>query len=1220
MIRKSFRHVTTAIFLLVAMLSQGTWALAGTTGGLGGSVTDADSSAPIAGAQVTATSPSQQATTSTDASGHFVFLALAPDTYTVSVTKANYQSASVPGQTVFADSTAVVAVHLVPALKTIAKTTSLGAGSLVRSGTTADVYSVNAANRDKISALGGGGSLNSAYAAVASVPGAYVPFNQTGYFQSVHIRGGDYDQVGYEFDGVPVNRSFDNYPSSGASSLGNSEVQVYTGATPANSSGEGLAGYINQVIKTGTYPGIANGDLGIGAPGFYHKASVEAGGATPDRLFSWYMGVGGYNQAFNYFDNSNGASYQSWLGVPIAPLSPAGGCAGAPLSVRQNYSSCYASGVGPGNILLGPPQLFALASLASRDVVMNFHMGIQHHNDGGRDDVQLLWDSSSLNNSYYSSTNDLGGTNFLTTGAGAALGVPFYFDGFQSSCAAGAVFTATTTPTQCVSTYLFPNSAQQRQATSFQNGVFTPIPNNERDSTWNNQQIIKAQYQKNFGSTAYLRVYGYTYYSDWLQHGPQSTYSDYAACCSPDYELSSHTRGIAAEYSQQFSDSNLLNVQASYVTASTLRDNNTQMINQVTSRANALVVVNAADPYSGFCYNGAGTSVTCNPGVGAAQFQTWQNLQNAGNGTAPLAALPTSCPNPNTTSTGCAYLLAENSQWATYNTVKPIFTAYSITDQWRPNDRWLLNLGLRLDSFQFNGSDTNQGEARSFWYAAYNQDMCVNSQTAVPIDKSALGLTPANACPTGYTAANLVNNSGVVNRYTELQPRIGLTYTFNPDTVVRASYGRYTEAPNAAYQQYNTLEADIPFALLGPNLYQYGRNQPSKQIYPPTSNNYDISLEQRLKGTAISFKFTPFYRSTQNQIQNFFLNQQTGFVSGLNVGQQTSRGFEFQVQDGNFAQDGLSGQFSFAYTYSTIKYGTLSNGTTIISPINAAIANYNAYTSACAPGGSAVGRVSQGIPVCGSTNGGVIAAPCYAGQTSPTPGQPVACTVAGAVANPYYNAPLQALINTGQSFPTYSIFPGGIGSSDSAFGAPYVATLVLNYKHQRWAITPSVQFQGGTRYGAPETTPGIVPNSCNALAGTTRYDATSCGATLVIPNQFTGSFDNLGSFVQPNEILGNLQLSYDVSPKITLVGTLANIFNSCWGGTSAPWTVSNGKVCSYGIVGAGSIPTVGNVYNPGSTIQQQFRYPYLATLGSYNDDGSSLITPFQFYLSARIKL
>ena len=120
-------------------------------------------------------------------------------------------------------------------LSTIAHVTSTGSGALVKSGTTADVYSVNAAAQQAAAALGGGGSLNSAYSAVASVPGAYVPGNQTGYFQTVVIRGGDYDQVGYEFDGVPVNRSFDNYPSSSASSLGNSEVQVYTGATPANS-------------------------------------------------------------------------------------------------------------------------------------------------------------------------------------------------------------------------------------------------------------------------------------------------------------------------------------------------------------------------------------------------------------------------------------------------------------------------------------------------------------------------------------------------------------------------------------------------------------------------------------------------------------------------------------------------------------------------------------------------------------------------------------------------------------------------------------------------------------------------------------------------------------------------------------------------------------------------------------------------------------------------
>ncbi len=56
---------------------------------------------------------------------------------------------------------------------------------------------------------------------------------------------------------------------------------------------------------------------------------------------------------------------------------------------------------------------------------------------------------------------------------------------------------------------------------------------------------MKLQYTKNFGSSAFLRVYGYTYYSDWLQNGPQTTYADFAGCCSPDYELSSHTRGVS---------------------------------------------------------------------------------------------------------------------------------------------------------------------------------------------------------------------------------------------------------------------------------------------------------------------------------------------------------------------------------------------------------------------------------------------------------------------------------------------------------------------------------------------------------------------------------------------------------------------------------------------------------------------------------------------------
>ena len=151
--RVSLRLLVATLVSLALLASQETWALAGTTGGLTGSVVDATSSAPIAGAVVTVSSPSQSATITTDATGRFGFLTLAPDTYTVSVTKDNYASLTVPGQIVFADTVQTVTARMQKSLTTIAHVTSTGAGSLVKSGTTADVYSVNAAGQAAAAAL-----------------------------------------------------------------------------------------------------------------------------------------------------------------------------------------------------------------------------------------------------------------------------------------------------------------------------------------------------------------------------------------------------------------------------------------------------------------------------------------------------------------------------------------------------------------------------------------------------------------------------------------------------------------------------------------------------------------------------------------------------------------------------------------------------------------------------------------------------------------------------------------------------------------------------------------------------------------------------------------------------------------------------------------------------------------------------------------------------------
>src|SRR5271155_3910479 len=132
MIRRSLRHVGTALLLLVAVMSQETWTLAGTTGGLSGTVTDAATSAPVAGAQVSSVSPSQSVSTTTDAGGHFNGLTLARDTYTISVSKADYQSSIIPGNIVFADTVQTLSVRI-GKIKTIAHVISTTSGALVKS-------------------------------------------------------------------------------------------------------------------------------------------------------------------------------------------------------------------------------------------------------------------------------------------------------------------------------------------------------------------------------------------------------------------------------------------------------------------------------------------------------------------------------------------------------------------------------------------------------------------------------------------------------------------------------------------------------------------------------------------------------------------------------------------------------------------------------------------------------------------------------------------------------------------------------------------------------------------------------------------------------------------------------------------------------------------------------------------------------------------------------
>jgi hypothetical protein len=299
----------------------------------------------------------------------------------------------------------------------------------------------------------------------------------------------------------------------------------------------------------------------------------------------------------------------------------------------------------------------------------------------------------------------------------------------------------------------------------------------------------------------------------------------------------------------------------------------------------------------------------------------------------------------------------------------------------------------------------------------------------------------------------------------------------------------------------------------------------------------------------------------------------------------------------------------------------------VLAPINSSIAQYNAYTKYCAmhPGGPNT--------MCGgSTTQNGPANACYNHDGMPEAPLPGGGCKAGYIANPYWNAAPQALINTGQNFPTYDTFPGSLGLAAQGFGSPYVGTVLVNYKHQRFAITPSMQFQGGGKYGIPITEAGIDPASgCGYPLFGDRYNASKCLGVVDIPNPFTGVFDPIGGFTEPNEVIANLQLSYDVSPRIQLVGQLTNIVNYCWGGTKTPWTFNDGNICSYSNVQGTVYPvapygTAGAIVNPpgypGSQIQPFRKFPYEPQLGPaiISALNGSYKTPLQFYITANLKL
>ncbi len=1220
-LRSSLFRAIVAVLALSLPLFLGTpRADAGTTGALVVTVTDTEG-VPLQGVLVSVTSAAQTDKGTTDAQGRVTFASLSPDTYVATFSKNGLSTQTISGIEIIADNVRSISEVLSSSPSACSRGcvgslgTTLIQSQLVRPGTGADVYSISATQQAKVAPLGGGGGLDNAYSAISAVPGAFVPPSQTGWNQPIFLRGGDFTEIGYELDGVPLNRSFDHIPTTNLSSLGQQELQVYTGGEPAEAESNALSGYVNQVIRQGTYPGFATLDLGIGDPALYNKVNLEAGGATPDRRFSYYVGTSIINQDFRYRDEQNGASFSNQFGNPFdlqfAALGPITGVGppGCGLPNGSEFTGCYANRAffqalpaGPGGYILGPYSIGRNSNIADRENVSNLHFGIPRAN-GRMDDFQLLYDTSELYTDTYSSYLDWGGAPFWQGIDGQAFGLkaggppyPTYIPGFAYLGALGQPITgAPGGPISGVLPYLYPG-------TTLANAT-GPVPLGERDASSNGQSIIKGQFQHNFSSDAYIRGYAYSSYSNWFVSSPNGISQIYISP-SADRELSTHTTGFAVKLAGEINGSNLVSAQIAYTTSQNASiDNQQTSTSQPAPQSLFAALVNSASPFSGIC-NSWDFNPADPPQPSSCEPTTAFALPFGG-GPAYLRYASQYVTPP----AGYEWLALENGSTGNVNEVRPEFGSFSMQDEWHPTQRIALNVGVRFDRFDFDLPSTAGGATRAFWFNAWNAVMCANRgiNGGNPVDETILGLpagAPCSLLGPGWVQAHISNSTanGSTLAYSEFQPRVGGTYTFNPDNVFRFSFGGYAQPPATQFLQYNTLQQNLAYTI-GSLFYKLGYTTPEHDVRPAVSYNSDVSWEHRIPNSNVSFSLTPFYRQTRDQVQQFFIDPTTGTISGVNAGRQTVAGAEFALTSGDFARNGLTAQLAVTYTHSRITYDALPNGTTLLSPVNSSIQQYNSYTKACATASPSTNPNSL-CGVYGNSN---------ALATEPS-----------GVANPYYNELARPLLDPNGSYPTYDVVPTGLQLSSASYGVPLAASLVLNEHMNKWTIAPVFQLIAGSRYGAPQQQVGVDPASCAPLnaSGTVSgdpryprggvgdpYDATTCLNTITIPDEFTGNFDTPGAFREPSFITAHMQVAYDLSSRATVKVNLLNIYAQCFGGDSLPWT-SGGRTCGYDVL-PGHIPPVGNIYNPGDAIQPIVRYPYGNLLSAQ---------PFNAYADVEFKL
>ena len=889
-----------ALLALLVLLVQGTWVLAGTTGNVEGRVTDQGGNG-VTGAKVTVASPSQSVTITSGANGFYAALNLSPDTYSVTASKDGYDTSTVYGVTVVADQSASADVKMRQTVKTIGHITTTATATVVSKTITGDLYAVNAtAIQNSQGASGGAETLYSQNGVVGTLPGVnrYAIGSGPGYGGQgqLSIRGGAPDQVGYELDGIPLNRGFDFYNGTAFSTNGLASLEVYTGGAPADS-GRAMSGYINEIIARGKYPGGADFTGVVGAPLFNHSVQADVYGGTPDNRFTYYVSTLATNNYVNFGDRSNLANTSFTV--------PAGdpGCGQFNYGPIQLFGVSIVQATASGNNFLNCSQSYTLNQPASqgaygstpfnagRDTAANLHWGFLHN--GLNDDLQALYVIGTTVAAPYGPYGVFGADPAQTTEFDTGTTVSpagriqwptgAFYQGQVGQPYSQANLLPLSWPTSGGSVTTCPG-------VGFNGATGLPfcggdMPPTFQDSESTQYSIEKLAYTHSLTQSSFLRVYGYQMYSSWTLDQPINGFIGFSF-----YQLHDNATGAGLDYQNQLNQQNLLKLIGDWTRDKTLR------------------------------YNYAPESV------------------------APPSCVGGCAPGAQVTAIGIPF--------STWNTVTPLDWDGVIQDTFKPSDKVQFDLGLRWDQFGFQLMPQKITGPDGLAYLSEEVDgICLQGFNYSASDPMIIGPLGKDNCRSylingfndlpGYPESLAGNtkilpgafgwtNPPTFASFTTLSPRFGATFTLSPRDVIRLSAGRYVQPPNSAFEQYTRNPRWGPGAgtsLLNSFMTGLGFGA-YHDILPEDSTNYDLSIEHEFSG-GVSTKITPFYRNTRNQILSIPFNPASpSFVTGDNFGNSRIKGVEFTLQRRVAEASGIGATLNATYTDTKIRFNVPRGGTT----------------------------------------------------------------------------------------------------------------------------------------------------------------------------------------------------------------------------------------------------------------------------------------------------